>query len=269
MADYAIGDVQGCYDSLMGLLDVIQFDDSKDKLWFVGDIVNRGPKSLAVMRFIYNLRNRSHIVLGNHDLHFLARLYLPSIKATKDDTLAELIAAPDAEELASWLRKQAVLIYSESFGMVMCHAGIAPCWTVTEALGYANELEQALTSANYRELLMHLYGNKPDLWSNELRGFDRLRTIFNYFTRMRCCDANGRILLTFNESRGSIPDGFYPWFEVPNRRPIAEHIIFGHWAALAGKSHHPKIHPIDTGCVWGGPLTALRLQDFKQFQFYR
>lgn len=265
MADYAIGDVQGCYDPLMRLLEQIKFDPSQDTLWFVGDLVNRGAQSLAVLRFIYHLESPPYIALGNHDLHFLARLFAPESYAFKDDTLDEILAAPDREILGHWLRQQPLIVYSESFSLVMCHAGIAPFWTLDEALTHAQEFERALSGNAFQEVLSHLYGNLPDKWSTSLTGFDRLRTICNYFTRMRCCDAEGRMDLTFKETKNNIPAGLYPWFAVPHRRNISQHIVFGHWAALEGVAHSPKIHPIDTGCVWGGALTALRLQDFCRF----
>jgi bis(5'-nucleosyl)-tetraphosphatase (symmetrical) len=265
VADYAIGDVQGCYEPLQRLLDLIQFDAQSDRLWFVGDLVNRGPDSLAVLRFISSLPKPALVTLGNHDLHLLASLFSPSSLKGHDDTLQDILNASDGEELGHWLRKQSILCHSPELEVVMTHAGIAPVWDLSQALRLAKELEGALQGDDYREFLTHLYGNKPDSWSEDLTGMDRLRVITNYFTRMRFCDAQGRLELSYKGTLAQAPKHLYPWYEVPHRKEIDVDLIFGHWAALMGQCPHPKIHALDTGCFWGGQLTALRLQDKRRF----
>lgn len=265
MSDYAIGDIQGCFSSLLRLLDHINFNEHTDRLWFVGDLVNRGPESLAVLRFIKTLHLTPRITLGNHDLHLLSQLFSTNAWKNHDDTLDEILCAPDAEELGHWLRKQSVLYHDEALNVVMCHAGICPTWNLTQAKHYAKELEQTLAGSDYTEYLTHMYGNEPDHWSADLTGQERLRVICNYFTRMRFCNAEGHLVLTYKGTLSQAPAGLYPWYAVPNRQDIPTDILFGHWAALQGHCPHPKIHALDTGCLWGGALTALRLQDKKRF----
>ncbi|HCJ1102497.1 TPA: symmetrical bis(5'-nucleosyl)-tetraphosphatase [Legionella pneumophila] len=265
MPDYAIGDVQGCYDPLQRLLELIDFNEKEDCLWFVGDLVNRGPDSLAVLRFIYSLPVKPKITLGNHDLHLLGLLFGGQPWKGHDDTLEEVMLADDGEELGHWLRKQSLLCRSSELNLVMCHAGIAPLWDLSKTVGLANELEAVLSGDSYHEFFAHMYGNKPDIWSDGLVGLDRLRVITNYFTRMRYCDAHGRLDFGYKGTLSKAPNHLYPWFEVPCRKEIEMDIVFGHWAALMGQSSHPRIHAIDTGCLWGGQLTALRLQDRQRF----
>ncbi len=265
MADYAIGDVQGCYEPLMRLLDCVSFNERADRLWFVGDLVNRGSQSLAVLRFIKNLPVTPIITLGNHDLHLLSVLFGGNSRQNHDDTLNEIVTASDGEELGHWLRKQLILYHDQSLNVVMCHAGIAPVWDLKLARAMASELESALSGADYCQFLMHMYGNEPDHWSSDLTGIARLRIICNYFTRMRFCDAQGRLVLTYKGTVEDAPANLYPWYEVPDRLKIDADIVFGHWAALQGKCQDPRIHAIDTGCYWGGQLTALRLQDMQRF----
>lgn len=262
MPDYAIGDVQGCFDALLRLLEAIDFDEKTDQLWFVGDLVNRGPQSLAVLRFIYSLPKAAHITLGNHDLHLLACLFAEKKTKNVDDSLDEILKASDGVELGHWLRNQPFLYYSKELEVVMCHAGIAPMWDLPMALRLANELQTVLSGEQYKDFLNHMYGNEPNRWSPELSGYARLRTISNYFTRMRYCDAKAALQLEYKGPH--VPPSFYPWYEVPGRKAIKADIVFGHWASLLGKSPHPSIHPIDSGCFWGGDLTALRLQDKKR-----
>lgn len=265
MPDYAIGDIQGCYDPLLRLLDHIQFNERSDRLWFVGDLVNRGPQSLAVLRFVKNLPLAPYVTLGNHDLHLLSRLFTDSPRQNQDDTLDDILAAPDRDDLGHWLRHQSILHHEEPLNVVMCHAGIAPVWDLTQAKQLAGELEQVLSGPDFREFLAHMYGNSPDRWSDDLRGMERLRLITNYCTRMRFCDAQGRLLLHHKGTIAATSTEMLPWFAVPNRRVVEADIVFGHWAALQGHSPHPSIHAIDTGCLWGGALTALRLQDKRRF----
>lgn len=265
MPDYAIGDVQGCYEPLQRLLEQINFNEKVDRLWFVGDLVNRGPQSLAVLRFIKNLPVPAKITLGNHDLHLLAKLFLQDSRKNHDDTLHEILIADDAEELGHWLRKQNILCHDQALNILMCHAGIAPCWDLTLAKDCAHELETVLASDNFCDFLSQMYGNEPNLWSSKLTGIVRLRIITNYFTRMRFCDKQGRLVLSYKGTLADAPENLVPWFAVPNRVPIEADIVFGHWAALQGYSPDPKIFAIDTGCLWGGQLTALRLQDRRRF----
>lgn len=265
MSDYAIGDVQGCYDPLQRLLEHIKFNEKEDRLWFVGDLVNRGPQSLAVLRFIKNLPLPARICLGNHDLHLLAKLFAESPRKNQDDTLHEILRAEDAEELGHWLRKQKMLHHEAQLNVVICHAGIAPSWDLILAKNCAHEVETVLAGDEYSSFLAQIYGNEPDLWAADLRGIARLRLIVNYFTRMRFCDKEGRLILSYKGTLAEAPANLVPWYEVPNRKPITADIVFGHWAALQGYSPNPNIYAIDTGCLWGGQLSCLRLQDRQRF----
>ena len=265
MAEYAIGDVQGCYDPLMRLLEHLHFDEHKDRLWFVGDLINRGPHSLAVLRFIKQLPLKPRITLGNHDLHFLMRLASKTTETYPDDTLDELLNAPDCETLATWLRYQPMLVHDEQLNVVMCHAGIPPTWSLIDAKQRAARFEQALHHDNYKTLLNQLYGNKPDFFEETLSDIDALRVICNSLTRMRLCDDKGRLVLTHKGSLEKKPSHLFPWFDTPNRQVIKADIIFGHWAALEGKCSIPHIYALDTGCVWGKTLTALRLDTKERF----
>lgn len=265
MSDYAIGDVQGCYDPLMRLLDTIAFDDKRDQLWFAGDLINRGKQSLEVLRFIKNLHNPARISLGNHDLHFLACLFVNPTWSKPEDHMENLLAAPDVLELAHWLRKQGLIQYDLELSVVMAHAGIGPFWDLTEAIHHAGEVESVLAGADFIDFLTKMYGNHPHQWSNQLTGLDRLRFIINCFTRMRFCDASGQLDFQHKETLQAAPDNLYPWFWVPHRKILEVDIVFGHWAALQSLHPAPRIYAIDTGCVWGGTLTALRLQDKQLF----
>lgn len=261
MSDYAIGDVQGCYEPLQRLLEHIHFNERTDRLWFVGDLVNRGPDSLAVLRFINSLPVPARITLGNHDLHLLARIFTKSSRSNADDTLADILMAPDCEELGHWLRKQSILYHDLKFNVVMCHAGIAPSWDLATAKHCALELETMLSGDDYLHYLENMYGNEPSYWSSTLTGIARLRVITNFFTRMRFCDSQGHLMLTYKGTIEAAPADLIPWFDVPNRKPIDTDIVFGHWAAIQGVCKYSNIFPIDTGCLWGGRLSALRLQD--------
>lgn len=270
MAIYAIGDIQGCYEDLTNLLDTINYT-SNDKLWFVGDLVNRGPDSLNTLRFIKGLGSNAQTVLGNHDLHLLANYH--GIKRNNDSSIQELLNAPDCDELIHWLRRQPLLIHDEQTNFTIVHAGIYPHWTLSQAKIYANELESILSSDNYLEFLNHMYGNQPDQWSNELTDWERLRFICNSFTRMRYCQTNGQLDFDFNGSPGSVDsqeNNLIPWFDIANRSNKNEHIIFGHWSTLGyfQKQHDLKIpdniYPTDTGCVWGGTLSALKISQNKE-----
>lgn len=265
-ADYAIGDIQGCFKPLMQLLDKIAFNDREDRLWFTGDLVNRGPQSLEVLRFIKSLSIKPRISLGNHDLHLLATLYREQSPSNPDDTLHAILTASDRDALGEWLRQQPLLYHDEPLNAVLCHAGICPLWTLEEAKNHAGEVESVLRGEHFRDYLNALYGNEPDLWSDDLSGMERLRLITNYFTRMRYCSSEGRLMLQCKDlANPALEEQVFPWFLVPARRVIREDILFGHWAALRGFSPVKNIHALDTGCFWGGELTALRLQDKKRF----
>ncbi len=264
MATYAIGDIQGCNQQLQALLRKIQFNPHSDELWLAGDLVNRGPESLQVLRFLTQLPKPPVIVLGNHDLHLLA-IYRGIRPLEPEDTINDVLAASDCDELCNWLRQQPLIHHDVDFAMTMVHAGIPPQWSVDEAQVYATEVETVLKSENHLELLKDMYGNEPAVWNEALTGFARLRLIINYFTRMRFCDAKGKLNLDVKTSLADQPQGYFPWYKIPNRKTKDDAIIFGHWAALAGQADTENIYALDSGCVWGGTLTALRLDDKTLF----
>lgn len=264
MSTYAIGDIQGCFDPLMRLLEKIHFDVHKDKLWFVGDLVNRGPKSLETLRFIKDLGETATVVLGNHDLHLLAVHY--GVRPTyTDDTLDAILTAKDRESLIEWLRKQKLAHYDAQLGYAMVHAGFAPMWDLKKSLKLAEEVSKTLQSKKITEFLTQMYGNEPDIWSDKLKSFTRLRVITNYLTRMRFCDQQGHLDLKTKASVLECPENFYPWFKVPGRKTEQQNILFGHWAALQGQADHPHVFALDTGIVWGGSLTAFCLETQERF----
>lgn len=263
MSTYCIGDVQGCYKELYQLLSKIHFNSYRDTLWFVGDLVNRGPNSLEVLRFVKRLPKKV-VVLGNHDLHLL-NCY-NKIVDFEASHLEPILTAPDAAKLIDWLRCQPLMHYDSELGYVMAHAGIYPQWDLMNAIGYAHEVELVLRGPNYSDFLQHMYGNQPDIWSEELTGWDRLRFIINTFTRMRFCSPDGKLEFQHTGKSDAGPQGYMPWFEVPQRKLQQQKIVFGHWAALDGKVTVNNVFAVDTGCVWGGNLTAMRLEDGKLFQ---
>lgn len=259
MASYAIGDVQGCFEPLQRLLDRLNFDPAADTLWFAGDLVNRGPESLAVLRQVRGLGDRAITVLGNHDLALLV-IAAGFGRPGKRDTLDQVLAAPDAGELLDWLRHRPVLHHDADLGFTLVHAGLAPAWDLATAQACARELETALRGPAHRELLAGMFGDRPERWSDDLVGLDRLRCIVNHCTRMRFCRLDGSLDLQAKSPPGRQPEGLLPWFELPWRRNRDLDIVFGHWAAL-GHYRAPGIHALDSGCVWGGRLTALRLDE--------
>lgn len=265
MAIYAIGDIQGCYDALQRLLKTIEFNAERDQLWIAGDLVNRGPDSLAVLRFIKSLGHRARCVLGNHDLHLLS-LYYTQSTPKQSDTLEQVLQAPDAAELMDWLRFQPLVVLDEGRNWCMSHAGIPPQWSARKARALAQEVEAALQSSRCGEFLTLMYGNHPDCWHSDLIGIERLRVIVNYLTRMRFIGRDGQLDLLSKEGIGTAPVGFNPWFEIPNRRAAEQRLLFGHWAALEGRVSTPNVFALDTGCVWGGQLSALRLDDQRWFR---
>jgi bis(5'-nucleosyl)-tetraphosphatase (symmetrical) len=264
MATYAIGDIQGCFDALITLLDHIKFDPANDTLWFTGDLVNRGSQSLETLRFIKNLGDKHITILGNHDLHLLAVAY--NMKNQKSgDTLDAILNANDRTQLIDWLRSKPLLHHDPSYGCIMVHAGLAPLWTIDHAKTLAHEVEAQLRGANPDYFLGNMYGDQPDLWRDDLIDTDRLRCITNYLTRLRFCFADGRIDLAYKGQIKHKPNDLIPWFDMPNHIPATTKIIFGHWAALEGHVANPQFVALDTGCVWGNCLTAYRLEDQVRF----
>jgi len=256
MAVYAIGDIQGCYDELMKLLDHIQYDQSRDTLWFCGDLVNRGNKSLQTLRFVRDLGERAVTVLGNHDLHLLA--VHAGVKKDKKDSLSEVLQAGDLDEIIDWLRRRPLLHHDEQLGYTLIHAGLPPQWSLKQAQLYARELGSVLRGDHYRDFLSVMYGDRPDYWQPGLTGWDRLRFICNCFTRLRYCHVDGHLALDEKSEPGRQASGNIPWFEIVDRASTNMNIIFGHWSTL-GSYHVPGIYALDSGCVWGGELTALRI----------
>lgn len=252
MATYAIGDVQGCYAELRALLARVGFDPGRDRLWLVGDLVNRGPQSLEVLRFVRALGDAAVVVLGNHDLHLVAQ-HEGIERKRPDDTFTDVLAAPDAAPLVDWLRARPLMHVEGAWAMV--HAGLLPQWSVDRAAALAREVEAALRATGYREFLQNMYGSKPERWDDSLAGWDRLRVIVNAMTRMRFCSPDGA--MEFHATGSTPPVGCRPWFEA---RADERTLVFGHWSAL-GLQLRPRLAALDTGCVWGGPLTALRLED--------
>jgi bis(5'-nucleosyl)-tetraphosphatase (symmetrical) len=263
MTTYAIGDVQGCYDTLRRLLDRIDFEPPRDRLWFVGDLVNRGAGSLQMLRFVRSLGADAVVVLGNHDLHLLAVARGHRV-ARRGDTLERVLQAPDRDELLDWLRRRPLLYRDDEAGFVMAHAGIPHIWSLEAAAARAGEVEAVLASDSYDELLASMYGDKPARWRDELTGVERWRVIVNYLTRMRLIDAVGRLELVYSEGLSGIPKGFQPWFEFYRSSPSSHAMVFGHWAALNGECSVERIYALDTGCVWGNSLTALALRPLER-----
>jgi bis(5'-nucleosyl)-tetraphosphatase (symmetrical) len=262
MAVYAIGDIQGCFDELQALLARLEFDPAIDRLWFAGDLVNRGPKSLETLRFVRGLGAGAITVLGNHDLHLLAAAHGSPLNRN-DGSLRAILEAPDREELIDWLRRQPLLHHDATLGFTLVHAGLPPQWNLSLAQACAGEVEAVLRGDRPAEFFEHMYGNKPRQWSAELGGWERLRFIVNCFTRLRFCREDGRLDLKSKGPPGSQSPGYQPWFEVAGRASRDLNIIFGHWSTL-GRCTAPGIYPVDSGCLWGGQLTALRIDTAPQ-----
>lgn len=262
MATYAIGDIQGCFEALERMLALIEFDPTADKLWFVGDLVNRGPDSLAAIRFVKDLGARAITVLGNHDLHLLT-VAAGYAKLHRGDTLQEILDAPDRDDLLHWLRTRKLMHAAD--GWTMVHAGLLPQWSIERALELAREVEQALAGADYLELLASMYGNQPDEWHDELTGQDRLRVIINAMTRLRLCTRSGKMEFKHKSAPRLLPAGYFPWYAVPGRASAGSQIIFGHWSTL-GLHASKDVVALDSGCLWGNALSAMRLDDREIFQ---
>lgn len=264
MSTYAVGDIQGCLKPLQALLIRTNFNPQKDKLWVAGDMINRGPESLKTLRLLFHLKHCTKVVLGNHDLHLLA-VAAGYRNPTPSDTLKEILSAPDRDVLLEWIRQQPLLHHDKKLKFTMVHAGIPPQWSLEEAKKRAKEVKTVLHSKKIHHFLSTMYGNEPKQWSNSLKGGDRWRVITNYLTRMRFCTASGQLDLNAKTGIDKAPRGFLPWYAHKNRLTHDDNIIFGHWAALGGEADHENVYAIDTGCVWGGELTMIRLEDKKKF----
>jgi len=265
MATYAIGDLQGCYDPLARLLDYLKFSPEDDCLWFVGDLVNRGPQSLEVLRFVKGLGPAAATVLGNHDLHLVMQAAGHG-KANREDTLAPILAAPDRDELLAWLRAQP--LFHRANGWAMVHAGLLPAWDVAQAQTLSDEVHAALNAPDYTDFLAHMWGSEPNAWRDDLAGWDRLRVVVNAMTRMRFVWPDGRMEFRAPGAKGPPergPEGCVPWFDAPGRKSADHLIVCGHWSAL-GFRQTDTLLALDSGCLWGGSLTAVRLDDRRVFQ---
>ncbi len=261
MTTWAIGDLQGCHDVTLRLLDAINFDPAQDRLWFCGDLVNRGGQSLETLRLVKSLEANSVVVLGNHDLSLLAiALRREEDQARVNPDLRAVLFAPDRDELLDWLRQQPLLHVDRELGWTMVHAGLSPRWTIPMAERHAAEVHQRLHGKQYHRLLGAMYGNKPDTFHPRLNGLDRMRAIINVFTRMRFCSPRGTISFDDKGAPGSQKPGAYPWFSVPGVVQRDTRVVFGHWSTL-GLSISQGVHCIDTGAVWGGKLTAMALNE--------
>lgn len=257
MTDFAVGDIQGCYEPLRRALDGAGFDPDRDCLWVVGDIINRGPESLKSIRYIRELGSAARVVLGNHELHLLAVVFGGS-RLKRKDTLEQVLEAPDAVELIDWLRLQGLAHYDPDRDLFMAHAGLPHTWSVTQGLAYASEVEAVIRGTDAKAYFEGMYGNQPERWSGSLIGMDRWRAITNYLTRMRFIAADGTLELASKEGTETGPEGFQPWFSFP-RPQDKTRILFGHWAALQGRTNDERFIGLDTGCVWGGAMTVLNL----------
>ena len=262
MATYAIGDLQGCFDSLQDLLGEIGFRETDDRLWFVGDLVNRGPQSLEILRFVKSLGDRAICVLGNHDLHLLM-IADGRIKPHRKDTVDAILDAPDREELLTWLRRLPLMHADGEYAMV--HAGLLPSWNAAKALDLARETETILRGEDWRGLMAQMYGNQPDRWDDTLSGYERARVIINAMTRLRVCTSDGRMEFSHKGRIEDIPQGYMPWFTVPGRKSANTTLICGHWSAI-GLLVEKNLMALDSGCLLGRRLSAVRLEDRRIFQ---
>jgi bis(5'-nucleosyl)-tetraphosphatase (symmetrical) len=267
MATYAIGDVQGCYGALRRLLDLTPFDPATDSLWLTGDLVNRGPESANTLRFVKSLGDAALSVLGNHDLYLLLLGAGAVQKRAHDDTLDDVLGAPDRDELLDWLRRRPLCHTEERDGKTLClvHAGLLPQWRVKKARELAAEVEAQLQGDGYLGFYAGLWGSKPNRWSHGLKGMDRARAIVNAMTRMRFITPEGKMEFASKGLLADAPKGYLPWFEAPRRKSAQDLVIVGHWSAL-GLTVSPHLLMLDTGYLWGGTLTAVRLEDKRVYQ---
>lgn len=259
MATYAIGDIQGCYGELCQMLEQIDFDPACDRLWLLGDLINRGRGNIEVLRLIMSFGPSAVTVLGNHDLHFLA-ICLGGHRTNRTDTFQDVLEAPDCDEIADWYRQQPLLLVDAGLGYAMAHAGIPHLWSLEVASGLANEVETVLRSDEHRSYFEQLYGNRPDRWNSDLTGMDRWRLITNYFTRMRLLHTDGTLDFSHKGGLADAPAGLVPWFDLRAAAPLGIRLLFGHWAAIEGQTGHADLIGLDSGCVWGRFLTALCLE---------
>ncbi len=259
MSIYVVGDVQGCDDILERLLERIQFDPAVDRMWFVGDLVNRGGQSLEVLRRIRALGDAATVVLGNHDLHLLAQWYRKPLRRQKNADLARVLAADDAESLIDWLRFRPLAHFDAAHDLLMVHAGLHPRWNLARTLRCAARVEEKLREKNPGPFLDAMYGNQPAGWNAKLKGIAKLRAIVNTLTRLRFCSPTGALSFVHKGAPGSQQPGWYPWFEVPGVMPRDTRVVFGHWSSL-GRLEWNGHFAVDTGCIWGGRLTALRVR---------
>lgn len=262
MSTYVIGDIQGCYQSFQKLLNKIKFNPVYDQLYLAGDLVNRGPDSLATMLYILEHKSSIKCVLGNHDLHFLAVAHYCQ-PAHHKDTFHDILDSTYRDRIVRWLSQQPLAIHLQPFNSLIVHAGLPYFWSAKQAISYSNEVSQVLQSSSRYQYYVSMYGNRPNQWSNELAGVDRLRYITNAFTRMRFCRHDGSLELKTKCAVGRQPEHLLPWYQIANQH-YQGNVIFGHWAALQGRVNQDKRHAIDTGCVWGAKLTALRLEDYRR-----
>ena len=261
MAVYAIGDVQGCFDELLKLLTVIQFDHQKDCVWLVGDLVNRGPNSAEVLRFAKRHHSSVKVVLGNHDLHLLANAAGADKYRHHKDTMMSVLTADDRDELITWLRHQPLFYHDEQLAFSMVHAGVPPQWSIETCQKRAREVESILQSDDWLEFAHYMYGNQPSRWCDTLTGWDRLRYVINCFTRLRYCRKDGQLALKFKGNPADSAPDELPWFTMPNRKTMRDNIVFGHWSTL-GTGQYGHVFSLDGGAVWGGELVALRIDAF-------
>jgi len=262
MATYAIGDIQGCYRPLRALLERCVFDPAHDRLWIVGDLVNRGPESLQVLRFLRELGPAATVVLGNHDLYLLM-VAAGHARREKDDTLFQVLEAPDRDALLAWLACCPLMHVEGDYALL--HAGLLPGWTIARALALADEVSQVLRGPDLNKLLQQMPGNQPDRWQENLKSWERLRVVVNALTRMRFCTPAGEMTLRAKGPPDKAPPGAVPWFRVPGRLSRTHTVVCGHWSAL-GFYRGDGVIALDSGCVWGGKLTAVRLEDGEVFQ---
>ena len=258
MSVYVIGDVQGCFDELQELVDYISFNPKKDQLWFVGDLVNRGPKSLQTLRWVKSLGKAAVTVLGNHDLHLLAA-HAGAKEIPTTSSLYPVLQAKEIDELMDWLRNQPLMRYNSKLKFAMVHAGLAPQWSIKEALKCSKEIQTVLRSKKYKDFLFNMYGDQPDHWDGRLKGWNRLRTITNFMTRVRFCNNKGVMSFTEKGPPGTQNSRMKPWFEIASRKSQDTTIAFGHWSTLGYVNDH-NIIATDTGCLWGGSLTAIKIE---------
>jgi bis(5'-nucleosyl)-tetraphosphatase (symmetrical) len=263
MATWAVGDLQGCLDPLRAVLEKARFDPASDRLWLVGDLINRGPDSLATLRFVRDLGDAAVTVLGNHDLHLLA-VVLGGHGPKRKDTLDGILGAPDLDELVAWLRTRKLIHHDPALDAVLVHAGVPFVFSLAQALALGREVEEVIAGEDAAAFFEVMYGNEPARFDPALTGHDRLRVVVNYFTRMRFVDATGALDFASKEGIDDAPEGFFPWFERLHPDFARRRIVFGHWAALEGRGTPANCLALDTGCVWGGCMTALCLEDGRR-----